>query len=331
MKRREFIIGAVTAACTDYVRAQKPAVPVIGYLNPGSPPTAVVPSAFALGTVFAFAQGLKDTGFTENQNVTIAYRWAEEHNDRLPVLAADLVRQQVAVIMAAGTAAALVAKSATTSIPIVFQLGNDPIKAGLVASLNRPGGNVTGVTNTTVGLAAKRLGLLHDLVPNATTIAIIGDPTSGTFEDQTTELQEAARTLGLTLILLNASSEQQIDAAFETLSKRHAGALLLTDTPLFNSRREQLVELAAHYGVPTIYTFRQFAVTGGLISYASSITDANRRAGVYVARILRGEKPGDLPVEQPTKFELIVNLKTAKTLGITVPAGILSIADEVIE
>ena len=299
MKRREFITllgGAATWPVA--ARAQSAAMPVVGVLTPNSPvANGIFPAPFA--------QGLKDAGYIENQNVAVAYRWPDGRND-FPALAADLVRQHVAVIMAGGTVAALAAKAATTTIPIVFQLGTDPVKAGLVASLNRPGGNVTGVSNSTVGLATKRLGLLHELAPRAATIAVLGDPTSGTFEPQImAELQEAARPLGLKLIFLNANSASEIDAAFTTLVQQRAGALLITDTPFFNGRREQLVSLAARYAVPTIYTFRQFAAAGGLISYASSLTDAIRRAGVYVGRILKGEKPGDLPVERPTKFELV--------------------------
>ncbi|MGB7178559.1 MAG: ABC transporter substrate-binding protein, partial [Xanthobacteraceae bacterium] len=274
---------------------------------------------------------LKDTGYIENQNVAVAYRWAEGHSDRLPALAADLVRQQVAVIMAGGTPSALAAKGATTTIPVVFQLGVDPVKLGLVANLNRPGANVTGVTNITAGLVAKRLGLLHELMSSTAIIAVLGDPTSDGFEAQTTELKEAARTLGIKLIFLSAKSAPEIDAAFANLAQQRAGALLLTDNPFFNFQREQLVALAARYAVPTMYTFRQFAAIGGLISYASSITDAYRRAGIYVARVLKGEQAGDLPVEQPTKFQLVINLKTAKALSLTVPPDVLAIADEVIE
>ncbi|HEY2533444.1 MAG TPA: ABC transporter substrate-binding protein [Xanthobacteraceae bacterium] len=327
MRRREVItlVGGAAASWPLVVRAQQAGeLPVIGFLNPNS---ADASTNFAA----AFAKGLKEAGYIENQNMAVAYRWAEGHSDRLPALAADLVHRPVTVIMAGGTPSALAAQAATTTIPIVFQLGVDPIKAGLVASLNRPGGNVTGVTNITVGLSAKRLGLLHELVPKATTIAILGDPTGGTFEGQTTELREAALPLGLQLIVLNASSGPEIDTAFATLVQRRAGALLLTDTPLFNGRREQLVTLAARYAVPTMYTFREFATTGGLISYASSITNAYRRAGTYVARILKGEMPADLPVEQPTKFELVINLKTAKALSLTVPPDVLATADEVIE
>jgi putative ABC transport system substrate-binding protein len=327
MRRREVItlVGGAAASWPLVARGQQAGeLPVIGFLNPNS---ADASTNFAA----AFAKGLKEAGYIENQNMAVAYRWAEGHSDRLPALAADLVHRPVTVIMAGGTPSALAAQAATTTIPIVFQLGVDPIKAGLVASLNRPGGNVTGVTNITVGLSAKRLGLLHELVPKATTIAILGDPTGGTFEGQTTELREAALPLGLQLIVLNASSGPEIDTAFATLVQRRAGALLLTDTPLFNGRREQLVTLAARYAVPTMYTFREFATTGGLISYASSITNAYRRAGTYVARILKGEMPADLPVEQPTKFELVINLKTAKALSLTVPPDVLATADEVIE
>ena len=327
MRRREVItlVGGAAASWPLVARAQQAGeLPVIGFLNPNS---ADASTNFAA----AFAKGLKEAGYIENQNMAVAYRWAEGHSDRLPALAADLVHRPVTVIMAGGTPSALAAQAATTTIPIVFQLGVDPIKAGLVASLNRPGGNVTGVTNITVGLSAKRLGLLHELVPKATTIAILGDPTGGTFEGQTTELREAALPLGLQLIVLNASSGPEIDTAFATLVQRRAGALLLTDTPLFNGRREQLVTLAARYAVPTMYTFREFATTGGLISYASSITNAYRRAGTYVARILKGEMPANLPVEQPTKFELVINLKTAKALSLTVPPDVLATADEVIE
>jgi ABC-type uncharacterized transport system substrate-binding protein len=324
--RRTFIaaLGGTALTRPFTVRAQQLAMPVIGFLNPNSSDTAA-------NFVSAFGQGLKDAGYIENQNVAVAYRWAEGHSDRLPALAADLVRQQVAVIMAGGTPSALAAKGATTTIPVVFQLGVDPVKLGLVANLNRPGANVTGVTNITAGLVAKRLGLLHELMSSTAIIAVLGDPTSDGFEAQTTELMEAARTLGIKLIFLSARSALDIDAAFANLTQQHAGALLLTDNPFFNFQREQLVALAIRYAVPTMYTFRQFAATGGLISYASSITDAYRRAGIYVARVLKGEQPGDLPIEQPTKFELVINLKTAKALGLTVPPDVLAIADEVIE
>jgi putative ABC transport system substrate-binding protein len=226
----------------------------------------------------------------------------------------------------------MAAKAATATIPIVFQAGIDPIKVGLVASLNRPGGNITGVSNVSSALAAKRLELLHRLAPDAATIGVLVDPTNSAATDiQTADLQEAASGLGLQLMLLNASNEHEIDAAFAKLMQQRVGALLLTDSPLFNSRREQLVTLARFIAIPTIYTFREFAVAGGLISYASSVTDATRRAGVYVARVLKGEKPGDLPIQMPTKFDLVINLKTAKALGVAAPPSLLALADEVIE
>ena len=327
MKRRSFItlLGGAATMWPLAARAQKPAMPVVGYLGPGPP------GAFASAAPAAFSEGLKEAGYIDGQNVALEYRWAEEHNERLAALAADLVQRQVKIIFAIGTAAALAAKAATELIPIVFQLGVDPVKAGLVANLNRPGGNVTGVTNITFGLAAKRLGLLHELAPKASTIAILSDPALAAFDNQRTDLVEAARTHGLQLIFLNAGTAPEIDAAFANLMQERAGALLLADSPFFNGRREQLVALAARDAIPTMYTFRQFAAAGGVISYASNLTDAVRQAGHYTGRILRGEKAGDLPVMQPTKFELVINLKTAKALGLTVPSTLLALADEVIE
>jgi putative ABC transport system substrate-binding protein len=326
MRRRELIalISGVATACALPGYAQQPAMRVVGFLNPNSPSSAA-------NFVAAFAAGLKEAGYIENQNVALTYSWAEGHSDRLPALAADLVQRHVEVIMAGGTPSALAAKSATTAIPIVFQLGVDPVKAGLVASLSRPDGNVTGVTNITIGLAAKRLGLLHELVPKAAVIAALGDPSAPGYQTQEEELQAAARTLGLQVFVLNASTEAEIDDAFAALVQRRAGALILTDASLFNGRREQVVALAAHYAIPAMYTFREFVATGGLMSYASSITDAYRRAGIYVGRILKGERPADLPVEEPTKFQFVLNLKTAKALGLTVPPMLLATTDEVIE
>jgi putative ABC transport system substrate-binding protein len=326
MRRRELIMmlggAAASVGCPSFAWAQRPALPVVGYLSPNS-----FDAAFAA----AFLEGLKEGGYVEGRNVVIEYRWAEGHNDRLPALAADLVRRQVNVIVLSGAPAALAVKAATAIIPIVFQFGADPVKAGLVARLNKPGANVTGVTNIATTLAAKRLEVLHQLTPNAPVVGIFIDPTLPASDTQATDLQEAASVLGLKLILLNASNDQEIDAAFATLVQRRIGALLLTDSSFFNGRREQLVTLARFNAIPTMYTFREFAAAGGLISYASSLTDAYRRTGGYVARILKGEKPGDLPVQQPTKFELVINLKTAKALGVTVPPGVLAIADEVIE
>jgi putative ABC transport system substrate-binding protein len=327
MRRREVItlLGSAAAAWPLVARAQQAAMPVIGVLSPS---TAEANAA----TMAAFQEGLKEGGYVPGQNVAIEYRYAEGRNDRLPTLAVDLVQRQVNVIAPWGTPAVLAAKAATTTIPIVFQAGIDPVRVGLVANLNRPGGNITGVSNVSTTLAAKRLELLHKLAPNAATIGILVDPAGGPAADiQTTDLHEAASGLGLQLVFLNASNEREIDAAFTTLVQRRLGALLLTDTPLFNARREQLVTLARFNAIPTMYTFREFALSGGLISYASSITDATRRSGVYVARILKGEKPGDLPIQLPTKFELLINLKTAKALGIDAPPALLALADEVIE
>src|SRR5215831_4865170 len=252
----------------------------------------------------------------------------EGHFDRLPALAVDLVRRQVKVIVTAGGVATLKAKAATSTIPIVFQLGEDPVELGLVASLNRPGGNVTGVNNITATLGAKRIELLHKLVPKADKIGVFIDPNTAAPDTQRTALQEAASALGLQLIFLRAGNEQEIDAAFTTLVQQRVGALFLFDSAFFNDRREQLVTLARFNAIPTMYTFRDFAETGGLMSYTSSLTDAYRRVGIYVARILHGEKPGDLPVELATKFELVINLKTARALRIDVPAELLALADE---
>jgi putative tryptophan/tyrosine transport system substrate-binding protein len=327
MRRRDFIklVGNGAAAWPLAARAQQPAMPKVGFLNPG------MPGGFASSIQTAFFAGLKDSGYIEGQNVAIEYRWSEGHNERLASLAADLVRRNVTVVFAAGIVAALAIKTATTSIPIVFQLGVDPVKAGLVGNLNRPGGNVTGATNITFGLAAKRLGLLHELVPSASTIAVLEDPNLSAFDTQRADLQEAAQARGLQLIFLDAGSAPEIDTAFENLIQKRASAVLFADSPLFNIQREQIVALAARHAIPSMYTFSQFAASGGLISYASSIIETTRQAGNYVGRILKGEKPSDLPVMQPTKFELVINLKTAKVLGLTVPPGLLAIADEVIE
>jgi putative tryptophan/tyrosine transport system substrate-binding protein len=327
VNRRDFItlLGGAAAAWPLAARAQRPKVPVIGVLE--------IQSANGWQHYLdAFRQGLNENGFVEGQNVAIEYRWAENDDSRLPALAADLVRRQVSVIAATGGGtASRVAKAATTTIPIVFLLGGDPVALGLVASLNRPGGNVTGFTNITQGLVAKRLGLLHELVPNTTTIAVLIPSGGPNYNGNVRDLQDGARTLGLQLAFINVNNDDEMDAAFPSLLQQKAGAVLLTDATLFNSRREKLAGLAARYRVPAMYTFPEFAAAGGLMSYATSLTDAYRQIGIYTGRILKGDKPADLPVLQPTKFELVINLKTAKTLGLTVPDTLLALADEVIE
>jgi putative tryptophan/tyrosine transport system substrate-binding protein len=325
MKRREFItlLGGAAAAWPLVARAQQ-AMPVIGFLNSASPDGYAVP-------VGAFRQGLKDIGYVEGQNVAIEYRWAEGQYDRLPALAADLVRRQVTAIAATSTPAALTAKAATTAIPIVFTTSSDPMRLGLVASLSRPGGNVTGATQLNVEVGPKRLELVRELLPAATIIALLVNPTNPVAETLARDLQAAARTIGLQLHILNASTERDIDDAFVNLAKLRASALVVGSDVFFNTRSEQLGALTVRHGVPTIYQYREFAAAGGLMSYSGSITDSYRRAGGYTGRILKGEKPADLPVQQSTKVELIINLKTAKTLGLTFPLSLLGRADEVIE
>ena len=323
--RREFVtlLGAAVAWPLG-ARAQQPAMPVIGFMNVGTPKEDEYLRA-------AFQQGVSETGYIEGQNVTIEYNWAEGHPDRLPGLAADLVCRRVSVIAATSTPAALAAKDATATIPIVFETAGDPIKLSLVANLNRPGRNVTGITQLSSELVAKRLGILHDLIPTATTIGLLVNPTDPRAETQTGEMQEAAHALGLQIHVLNASTEGEINTVFAILSQLRLGALLVVTSNLFSRRREQFVTLAARQGVPAIYQYREYVAAGGLISYGTSITDAYRQAGIYTGRILKGEKPDDLPVLRPTKFELVINLKTTKTLGLTIPSGVLAIADEVIE
>jgi putative ABC transport system substrate-binding protein len=326
MRRREllfFLSSATTAARA--LGAQQKAMPVLGFLSSASPgPYAPF--------VAAFRQGLSDTGYVEGRNLTIEYRWAEGSYDRLPALAADLVGRKVDLIAAGGgIPSALAAKTATSTIPVVFAVGTDPVGDGLVASLARPGGNLTGISFLLVELMPKRLELLSELVPRAGMMALLVNPNNANAEHLIRDVQEAARTKGVQLQILKAGTESEIDAAFATLVELKAGALIVGSDPFFVSRREQLVALSSRYAVPAIYEGRQFAAVGGLISYGTSLTAVYRQVGGYAGKILKGAKPADLPVQQPTTFELVVNLNTAKALGLTVPPSILARADEVIE
>jgi putative tryptophan/tyrosine transport system substrate-binding protein len=324
MRRRQFITllgGAVAWPLA--ASAQQPAIPVIGFLRN-------TPSAPFAHIVTAFRRGLNEVGFVEGQNVAIEQRWAEGQDDRLPALVADLVRQKVAVIVA-NNPGALAAKAAATTIPIVFATGSDPVRDGLVASLNRPGGNVTGVVFITSVLGAKRLELLRQLVPKATTIAMLVRPDTTETEAERIDVQNAAQALGQELVVFDVTSRRDIEAAFATFVERRAGGLLVGTGPFLTSNRERVVALAARYGVPAIYPLREYASAGGVMSYGTSISDAYRQSGVYAGRILKGEKPADLPVIQSTKFELVLNVQTAKALGIDVPDKLLALADEVIE
>jgi putative tryptophan/tyrosine transport system substrate-binding protein len=326
IRRREFItlLGGAAASWPVAARAQQPAMPVVGYLRGGS-------AAGSVKLLVAIRQGLGSIGYVEGRNVAIEYRYADNQNDRLPALAADLLRRQVALIYAGDNAAALAAKAATTTIPIVFRIGGDPVGLGLVASLNRPGGNITGVSFLSTTTAAIRLQMLHEAVPKAAVIGALVNPANPKAEPDTREAQEAARKLGLQLHVLHASSDQDIDAAFATLVQRRAGALVIDGDVFFSDRLVQLAILSARHAIPAIYTSRGFPDAGGLMSYGASNIDADRLAGGYVGRILKGDKPADLPVQQAVKVELIINLKTAKTLGLTFPITLLGRADEVIE
>ena len=326
MKRREFIAGAGVAAIWPFVaRAQQPAMPVIGFLSSRSPGESEA-------VVAAFRQGLADTGYVVGQHLAIEYRWAEGQYDRLPGLAAELVGLRVAAILAAGgPPAALAAKKATSTIPIVFSAANDAVGLGLVASLGQPGGNVTGMSLFNTALAPKRLELLRELIPSVKVVAYLTNPANPGAQGEVREVQAAAEVTGIELRVLHASSEDELDAAFARLTEVHAGGLLVAAEPFFDSRRARIVALAAKAEIPTGYGWRENVALGGLTSYGTSLPGSYRQAGVYVGRVLKGEKPADLPVMQPTKFEFTINLKTAKALGISVPPTLLARADEVIE
>jgi putative ABC transport system substrate-binding protein len=331
MRRREFItlvggslVGGAATSWPRAARAQQPAMPAIGYLSGGR-------LEGQTDTTAAFKQGLSETGYIEGKNVAIEYRWANGQYEQLPALAADLVHHQVAVIATVTPVAALAAKQATTSIPIVFTTGSDPVRDGIVPSLNRPGGNITGATFFSNLLTAKRLELLHQLVPNANVIAVLLNPKNLNVELEKKETQEAARALGLQLVPVQASTEREIDDLFANLAQQHVGGVLASGDVLFSDRRQQIAELAVRHTVPTCFAGRLQVVAGGLMSYGARNTDTFCQAGNYVGRILKGEKPSELPVQQPTKFEFVINLKTAKALGLTIPHNLLVLADEVIE
>jgi ABC-type uncharacterized transport system substrate-binding protein len=324
MKRRLFMTLLAIAAFWPFAAYAQQPVPLVGFLHSGSPEPNV-------NLVTAFRNGLNQAGFVADKNVTIEFRWAEGRYDRLPELAADLVRRQATVIVGGGPPAAVATKAATTTIPVVFVSGDDPVKSGLVASLGRPGGNVTGVTIFTGQLAAKQIGLLRELLPKAAVVALLVNPSNPATESVIADVRLAATLTGHRIQVVKASSEVEIDNAFATLAEFHADALFVGSDPYFYARSNQIVALAARHAVPAIYEFREFAVNGGLMSYGASLTDGYRQAGVYAGQILKGASPADLPVLQPTKFELVINLKTAKALGVAPSPGLLAIADEVIE
>jgi putative tryptophan/tyrosine transport system substrate-binding protein len=327
MRRRDFIKAATASAVAWPVlaRAQQPAKPVLGFVNVASAKNFARPLS-------AFLEGLGEPGYVDGRNVIIEYRWAEGANDQLPSLVADLIQRKVSVIAATSTPAAIVAKAATATIPIVFTTADDPVRLGLVASLNRPGGNLTGATQATVEVAPKQLQLLHELIPAARVMALLVNPASHSLADSNTKvLQSAARSLGLDLHVLNASTEREFDGAFAKCTQLRAGGLVIGSDPFFTSRTEQLAALAVRHAVPAVYHWREFALAGGLVSYGAAVTDVYRLAGNYTGRILKGDKPADLPVQQVTKVEMHINQKTAKALGINVPQALLSRADEVIE
>jgi len=326
MRRRDFItlLGGTAATWPLAALAQQSALPVVGLLSAGSPGSL-------RRQIAAIHEGLKQSGYVEGQNVTVEYRFAEGQFDRFPAQASDLVHRQVTVIIVTSKAGVLAAKRATSMIPIVFSLGEDPVKIGIVPNLNRPGGNMTGVYQFTTGIEAKRLGLLHEMVPKAATIAVLVNSNFSAAADQLRDAQEAAASLGVQLVVLRANVESDFDAAFAALVQQRAGALLVCGSPFFNGRREQLVVLAARHAIPAIYEWRDFAAAGGLMSYGTDLADAYRQAGVYAGQILKGAKPADLPIVELSRFEFVINLSTAKALGLEVPPTLSARADEVIE
>jgi len=326
IRRRQFIAGLGSAAAWPLVaRAQQPATPVVGFLSAQSAEVDYK------NITVPFLQGLKETGYVEGQNVAIEYRWAENQPDRLPVLASDLVRRRVAVVIAPSSDAALAAKAATTTIPIVFTTGGDPVALGLVASLNRPGANVTGRVGLSAEVAPKRLQLLHELIPKAAAFGVLVDPAFPGNPSLISDLQTAARTLRLQLIVVNAETDSDLEMAFATLSQQRVGAVLVSASAFYNGRREQLAALAARHALPAIFPYREHALAGGLMSYGINLDYFWHQIGILTGRILKGARPADLPVEQATKIELVINLKTAKALGLTIPETLLATADEVIQ
>jgi putative ABC transport system substrate-binding protein len=326
VKRRDFItlLGGTAATWPLAARAQQPAMPVIGYLSS-------LGQAISVRFDAAFRRGLSDVGYVEGQNVSVEYHWITDRYDALPAMAADLVQRQATVIFALGPPAVLAAKTASGTVPIVFVTGADPLKFGFVASFNKPGGNITGIWMVLTALAEKRLQLLHELLPKAELIGLLINPTSPVAEPQTREAQAAAHVLGVKLTVLNAATENDFNQVFTSLAQQRADALFVSADPFFASKREHLVALAAQYAMPTTYEFREFVEAGGLMSYGTVLSDGYYKGGNYVGKVLKGTKPADLPVEQVNKFELVINLKTAKTLGLTVPDKLLALADEVIE
>jgi putative ABC transport system substrate-binding protein len=325
MRRRRFITLLGSTVVLPFVARAQQRMPVIGYLS------ATAPGGYSTPLITAFRQGLYEIGFAEDQNVAIEFRWAEGRYDRLPALAAELVNRGVGVILAGSLPSALAAKQATSAIPIVFVMGADPVKLGVVASLNRPGGNITGIYQYFGALGGKRLEFIRELVPSLAVLAALSNPKNPNPDDHLDDIQAAARAIGQQIDVVRASSESEIDAAFARLAQRHDGALLVADDPFFSVRRDQIVALAARYAIPASYYARAFALAGGLVSYGSSSNETNRQAGIYAGRILKGAKPSELPVLLPAKFELVINLKTAKVLGLSVPSSLIATADEVIE